>query len=331
MRKLSNKEKQQLEEKYGSRVDDEQYLAGYFAKVHKIIYYVPEKHFYLYMKKKGVWSTVSDEKLIDIIGQTIHKYAVIFKAFEVEKFRTVSKLTAILKLLKGQVENKDAFAKRKGMFVHLANTMLEYNEKTGEWEVKDFSPEYYSRNQSPIPYNPNKKWPKFLKLLLKNAMTDDDIEHLQMYLGQCLLRVNLSQMFLLLIGMPGGGKSTLVNVIEGLVGRWNCTELRLKHISGRFEIYRTNGKSLLTAKDVDSEFMTGPGAGMLKALTGNDTMTAEPKNSNDSFDVIGNFNVIITSNAQLRIKLDSDIDAWRRRLLIIKYKKNANPKRNCKL
>ena len=336
MRDSTQEDHKKLCKKYGQPVlfDDkdkciginQQYLAAEFAITHEPIYYLPEKCFYLYNRKNGTWSTVTEERLINSIGILIHNYAREYNDNKIDTYSNASVLTAILRLLKGQVENKDAFAKRKGTFVHCSNTMLEFNEKTYKWEKKDFSPHYYSRNQNPTHYNPDSKCPLFLNVLLSKAMEPDDIEHLQLYLGQCLIGVNLSQTFLLLIGTPGGGKSTLVNVIEGIVGRYNCTELRLEHMTGRFEISRTNGKTLLTGKDVNSEFMSGPGAGKLKTLTGADTMTAELKNSNEMFDIEGCFNIIITSNSNLRIKFDGDIEAWNRRVMIIKYEKSKTDK-----
>jgi phage/plasmid-associated DNA primase len=74
-------------------------------------------------------------------------------------------------------------------------------------------------------------------------------------------------------GTPGGGKSTVVNIIEGIVSLFNVTELRLEHMGSRFELQRLIGKTLLTAKDVRSNFLNIPGASKLKALVGNDLLT----------------------------------------------------------
>jgi phage/plasmid-associated DNA primase len=156
-------------------------------------------------------------------------------------------------------------------------------------------------------------------------MTNEDAELLQLYVGQCLIGRNLSQNFLLLTGTPGGGKSTLCNAVEALIGRHNCTELRLEHMGLRFELQRLVGKTLLTAKDVKSNFLNSAGAYKLKSLVGNDTMTIESKNRNDSADINGIFNAIITCNNNLRVAFDGDEDAWRRRILWIKYN-NPPPK-----
>ncbi len=47
---------------------------------------------------------------------------------------------------------------------------------------------------------------------------------------------NLSQKVQLLTGTAGGGESQLSIVIDGLIGRHNCTELRTEQLNERFEI-----------------------------------------------------------------------------------------------
>ena len=87
----------------------------------------------------------------------------------------------------------------------------------------------------------------------------------------------------------------------------------------RFETNRLRGKTLLTAKDVKSNFLMSRGAYVLKALVGGDTKTAEAKGKNETFDVEGNFNAIITSNSTLTVNIDADNKAWERRMLWIEY------------
>lgn len=158
-------------------------------------------------------------------------------------------------------------------------------------------------------------------------MTKDDIDHLQLYLGQCLLSENLSQTFLLLEGTPGGGKSTLVNIIEKVIGREHCAELRTSHTTGRFETASVKGKKLLTGKDVSSKFMNNSGSRSLKFLTGGDLVTVEYKGSNKRDNVECKFNIIITSNNTLKISFDGDLEAWRRRIILIKYENKPPEKK----
>lgn len=271
-----------------------------------------------YQPTTGLWERLPDTRMQCVIATDILKFLRDNGCDELEAKRTAKLLQDILTLMNGLADDPVPFRHQKRKLIHVGNGMVEFTE-TGEVELKPFSPDYRSRNRIAINYDPKAECPRFLNRLLAPAMTGDDIDCLQLYFGQCLLGVNHSQMFLMLTGTAGGGKSTLVNIIEGIIGRQNCTELRLEHMINRFEMNRLIGKTLLTAKDVPSYFMNNKGAQKLKALTGKDTLTTEAKGSNEAVDIVGEFNVIITSNSDLQINVDADNEAWRRRMLWIRY------------
>ena len=68
-------------------------------------------------------------------------------------------------------------------------------------------------------------------------------------------------------------------------------------------------------------FLETPGAHVLKALVGHDLLDAERKGINGGIPVRGDFGVVITCNSRLRVRLDGDAEAWRRRLLIVRYER----------
>src|SRR5262249_45988051 len=142
---------------------------------------------------------------------------------------------------------------------------------------------------------------------------------LQKYAGLCLLGENLVQRMLILDGESARGKTQLANVIQAVVGRENVTQLRTKWLAERFETYRFLRKTLLIGVDVEPDFLSTKGASVLKGLVGGDWFDAEQKLGTGSFPMQGNFCVIVTSNARLRVRLHGDINAWRRRLLIVRY------------
>lgn len=128
-------------------------------------------------------------------------------------------------------------------------------------------------------------------------------------------------MLLIMRGTPGGGKSTLVEIFEKIIGLHNVSELRVQHLAQRFELVRLISKTLITGKDVSGDFLDSSPAHFIKKLTGNDLIEGEVKGGNNSFQLRGNFNIIITSNSRLRVQLDSDAGAWRRRLLLVDYER----------
>ena len=199
----------------------------------------------------------------------------------------------------------------------MANGVLHLD--TAPPELREFSPLYYSRNQCPIALLDGADCPRFKNELLATALDEDDISLLQRWCGSLLLGRNLAHRMLLLTGTAGGGKSTLVEVIERIIGEENIAELRTDWLGERFELFRLIGKTLLTGKDVPAEFLMRKGASTLKKLVGHDLLSPEGKNSNENFSLRGEFDVVITCNSRLRVRLEGDADAWRRRLMIVEY------------
>jgi phage/plasmid-associated DNA primase len=142
-----------------------------------------------------------------------------------------------------------------------------------------------------------------------------------------LLGYNRAQRLLILDGEAGRGKTQFANVMQGLVGMANVTQLRTKHLAERFELFRYLKKTLLVGVDVEADFLSTKGAAVLKGLVGGDWFDAEQKGGTGCFQLQGTFNVLITSNARLRVRLQGDVGAWRRRLSIVRYEAPPPAKR----
>jgi putative DNA primase/helicase len=141
--------------------------------------------------------------------------------------------------------------------------------------------------------------------------------------GLLVLGVNRPQRIFILSGTPKTGKTTVGLIIQHIIGRRNCVELRTELLGERFEMSRAVGKMMYFGPDVDSHFLQSKGAHRLKSIVGGDPMDAEKKNSNDDFPFEGILNVLITSNSRLIVRLRGDYGAWHRRLVIIDY--NGKP------
>jgi len=281
------------------------------------IYDPAVKRFFTYFPVTGLWQHQTDETTLRELGLCFQRIVEEEGFLDIITKRTANMLQGLRDLARGMAERRDVFNQRRNV-IHVANGMLELGTD-GSVELRPFSPDWYSRNRSEIAWNPTANCPRFKRELLLSAMDEDDARLIQRYVGQCLLGDNLSQTCLVLRGTPGGGKSTLANVIEGLIGRHNVTELRITQLCERFEFIRYVGRTLLTGKDVPGDFLNMRSAHVLKALVGGDTLEGEVKHGNDSFSIEGRFNSMITTNTRLRVKLDSDAGAWRRRLLIVDY------------
>lgn len=301
---------------------NERLFAAWFSTLYPTIW--SDKTFWLYDENSGVWKNSSVHDINNALFEKLTIYQDATSEPKVNRLRIGNQMQIVRNSLQDLTANDDAFSGEQAYLYHAKNGMVCLSEN-GDLELRNFSPKYKSRWQSPILYDKTQVPKRFLTDLIGSAMGDDEQKLLQFYIGQCIRGRNDSQTFLLLIGTPGGGKSMLVNIVEKLIGRENIGTLRLNSMDGRFEAGRLRGRTLLTAKDVKPDFLNSSGAPLLKALTGSDLVEVELKQSNARPEILGQFNVIITSNSVLQIILNSDIEAWRRRIILINYE-NPPPK-----
>jgi P4 family phage/plasmid primase-like protien len=293
---------------------NENFWAGAYVAMQDGILFEPrEKQFYLYNSANGLFELISQ----DALKVRVSKLILCESPEELARQRSNAKLSAIVSMMKGQIEEPEAFAKKKNV-LHLANTMLVWNGE--KFEQQDFSPAFRGRNASPFHYDPDAKCDMFKEKLMGH-LPEEDRQLMQLFAGQCLIGRNLLQAMLLLIGEGGSSKSAFVQTIQGVIGRSNCRELRVDALAGRFEIGCCIGKTVLIGSDVDENFFKSDGAKKLKAMVGGDPLEAEIKGSSAQMTVDGDFNVIVTSNSLPSIEFqgNGDISAWIRRLAIVMY------------
>jgi hypothetical protein len=293
------------------------YWAGLYDAENIILFEPEERDFFLYDAETGLYSVASPDAIKQVISARMLEMSR-KNAFlsPLESLRTDARLNAVVAHLRGIAEHRNAFTDRPRA-VHLADCML----RLEGWEAicAPFSEEFRSRNRSPIPYDPEAECPRFLNELLLPAVEADDAVLLQKMAGQALLGENLIQRFVILDGEAGRGKSQYANVLQRLVGMENVTQLRTAHLGERFELFRFLRRTLLVGVDVDANFLSSKGAPVIKGLVGGDFFDAEQKGGTGSFQIQGKFNILMTSNCRLRVKLQSDVGAWRRRMLIVRY------------
>jgi len=297
---------------------NQMFFVGLFAVQHLVLHEPNERDFYTYDPQSGAWVPRTTDSIKAMFSEDWQRYTHDVCQPGLLTLRTNGLLDNFTSLLRGHVEKPEAF-KRHGRIIHLQNGMLHLDNEGAE--LKAFSPDYLSRNVCPIPWDPSAKCPRFTSELLASALGGDDISLLQRWCGSLLLGGNAAQRIMILTGTPGGGKSTLLEIVEAVIGPANVCQLRTQHLSNRFELSRFLRKTTLSGKDVQGNFLQTEGAHVLKALVGHDLLSAERKGSNIEFQIRGEFGVAVSCNSRLRVKLDGDVDAWRRRLLIIRYEK----------
>ena len=294
---------------------NERFWAGLIRQQHRLLHEPDEKRFYRYDEMTGLWRLNSHALIEQLACDTVN--AEIDGSPDYLKHAQLAFARAVTGHLEGMTERRGAFDGTP-VGIHVANGYLVLGAEA--IELHEFSPLHFSRNQSPIAFDPDARCPMFLDQLLAGALDPDDIALLRYYAGQCLLGRNLTQTILLLHGPGGASKGTISNIIQRILGESNCYELRTDHLDERFEIFRYIGKTMLYGPDVEPGFLRTDAAHMLKKLVGDDLLSPEGKNSNAVFAIRGNFNVMITCNKRLSVRLSGDVSAWRRRLRILEFK-----------
>jgi P4 family phage/plasmid primase-like protien len=231
-------------------------------------------------------------------------------------FRDTAALSGVLRRAQALLAvDRDFFNCDSTEFIAVANGMLSLADR----KLSQFSPSYRRRNKLAVPYQSGARCPLFLDTLMRPALGEDDLNLIQRWCGLALLGVNVAQSILLLDGTAGGGKTTLVRVICGIIGERNVASLRTNLLDERFEIGRLLGHTLLYGADVPAGFLNQRSASVLKSLTGGNLVTAELKNSNEVPGLTCRFNVVVDSNVRLTVQLQGDTQAWRRRLKVVRY------------
>jgi P4 family phage/plasmid primase-like protien len=303
---------------------NEPFFAALYAAENCVLFEADEQKFYQYDAEDGLYHFTSEHQILRWLERRLLQASRSSRELAVlAALRSIRYLAGIVRHLKGQVEEKHAFAGDHN-FIHVVNGVLELSGD--KVKLLPFSPELKSRNGIPIKYIASAKAPKFQKQLL-SLISEDDRVLLLKFLGQFLTARNLTQRILILQGLPETGKSTTAQVAKHLIGERNCTELRTKHLANRFEIGRLYGRTLVIGADVSARFLNEEGAYRLKAIVGGDMLDAEKKCSNVYFTLTGDFNVLLTANCRLVIRLAGDRGAWERRMAIIDYETERKGKR----
>ena len=304
---------------------NERFWAGLYARENTLLFDSEDRCFYRYEAECGLWRLLTPETIRESISGRILEISRESDAWTLEIQITQNRLNAVVSALKGIVERSGAFRGRHS-YIHVGNGVVRFTADN-DIEFGGYSPTDYSRNQSPLNFDPQAECPRFLNEFLLPSVSREDADLVQRWAGLALFGYNLPQRFLILDGTSNGGKGTLVRIIQSLVGIENTCQLRTDQLYERFEIFRFRAKTLLIGSDVPGDFLMTKGASMLKPLVGGDPLSPECKGTTVDTQIFGTFNIVMTCNARLRVRLEGDVGAWRRRLLIVRYERPAVEKR----
>lgn len=297
-------------------------FAAWFTETHKVAWRWWDRSYFRYMG--DVWRKVDGSILIKLMSQMLkEKLADVVDAPELLARRTSGLLKNLLKL----VEAVSILGEPPAPSLALLPVENGVLDLTGDVPVlRDYKPDDWFTEKIPFAYKADAKCDRFLKELIEPALSNlDEVPVLQRDLGRQLFAGNYAQIISILQGEGGSGKSVLISIIEAIIGPSRFGYLRSHQLTGRFETHGFLEKSTLVGKDVLPDYLNNHGAAVIKSLTGADRVQVEQKYGG-KHDMRGLFYVIITTNSRLKIKLQGDMSAWKRRLVIYEFSRKIPDK-----
>lgn len=188
------------------------------------------------------------------------------------------------------------------------------------------SPSLMSVNQIPWVYEPDKVYDgteieAFLEHAFPTQNVDeetarrnaDDREMLLEYIGLCCTTDTRQQKMLVICGEGGTGKSTIINLIQELVGKQNTSNVAMSKLSLNFQAIRMMGKLLNACADLEIDALDD--VSTIKKLIGEDAMSDSYKGKDViSFD---NYAKLLFSTNELPVVRNEKTEGFFRRLLVL--------------
>lgn len=176
-------------------------------------------------------------------------------------------------------------------------------------------PKYRAVNQIPHVYDPDRglRGTMVQEWLMFICDTSEDIEMLCQFSGLCLTRDTRQQKFLILNGEGGTGKSTVIRMIEKMIGTENISNISLNQLTQRFQAFGLMGKLLNSCADLEIDALSD--TSILKKALGEDVFSAEAKGKDQIS--VRNYAKLLFSTNQLPIVKSEQTNGFYRRLLIL--------------
>ena len=177
------------------------------------------------------------------------------------------------------------------------------------------NPSYRATVQIPHKFDPDARTEgQALEEWLRFAIPDgDDREMLLEYAGLCLTRDVRQQKFLILVGSGGSGKSTLIRLLETVLGEDNLSHVSLRELSQRFASVGLLGKLLNSCADLEISALED--TSVIKKILGEDSLRGEFKGK-DAISFKSYAKMIFSTN-ELPLVLSERSNGFFRRVMVL--------------
>ena len=298
---------------------NQDFFAEKLVADHGLIFEAEEQTFYKYYDASGLWRAMTPQEMLNMILRDVsgfitthggeHREAVLAREHKCHVMNEIEEIA------EGKAIREEFFKPDlKRPFIHARNGMLCLLTQ----RLESFSCGRHSRHQLTVDYVPGACCPQFMKLL-QNNLDATDIDLFQRWAGLAVVGGNPAQKIMILRGKGGEGKGTAANVLQKLIGEHNVGELRTEQLGERFELSRYHPYRLLYGADVQADFLSHKSASVLKRMVGADLLDSEQKGKNGGVKRRGTWDILITANSRLSVRLEGDHKAWQRRLIFLEF------------
>lgn len=199
-----------------------------------------------------------------------------------------------------------------GYYINFKNGMYDVRKR----KVYPHSPKIYSINQVPWEYDPKANHGSgavFTSYLQEAIPDDDDREMFLEYAGLCCSIDRSQQKFMVISGEGGTGKSTIINLLQKIVGKQNISNVPLSKLGENFHAIPVMGKLMNSCADLEIDALDD--VTIVKKLVGEDPISDAYKGKNIiSFD---SYAKMLFSVNELPIVRNEKTEAFYRRLLVL--------------
>lgn len=280
--------------------------ARFIRKLFKLAVFKDNRKIYAYNFKAGFWeeATLILERFIyELIVTTLKlKWSQHFQD------KVVKEVDKKLPLLTIDDINTKGFA--------FSNATLNYSIN----QFTDHKPEYYCTMHSDVKYDPKADCPVFKTML--DMWFKDDLkaqDFVQEWFGYCLSGSHKANVFLIIYGSGGEGKSTFISVLDKLIGNLNVSSAPLSNLNSDFGLEPLVGKKINIATENSNK---GFETSKLKSITAGEPVTVNRKNIAETSMILQTKLVYLVNELP---QLNDTTDGLSRRLLILPFK-NRLPK-----
>lgn len=212
----------------------------------------------IYIYDGGVYNRINDDNAREIISQHIP-----------DNYRKTSWVTDTLAQWRCKVLTSPEKVNPPNC-INLKNGL--YNWVEGEFRNHD--PASLSTIQLNASYDPNVKCPRFMQFL-GEVLERETIPLIQEIFGYCLTDLTVFQKAFILLGSGANGKSTLMSVLQELIGKQNVAHVPLQEIEERFNSSQLYMKLLNCFADLDQQALKS--TSIFKIIVGEDWLMGEEK------------------------------------------------------